>query len=232
MMERPSFSENPLDFVPVRVLGSLIEKELTTPDNYPLTLNALTAACNQASNRDPVMQLDEATVMQGLDELARRQLARAVQRADSRVRRYRHIVNESLTLHPPEVAVLCVLLLRGPQTVGEIRTRTARLFEFRDLPHVEVTLQSLMTLGEPLVVQLPRQPGQKEIRYGHLLAGQPQVPELPEEGVAVRPGSPGTAARVEALEAEVALLREESGALRSELALLRDQFDAFRQQFQ
>jgi uncharacterized protein len=231
-MERPSFSENPLDFVPVRVLGSLIEKELTTPDNYPLTLNALTGACNQASNRDPVMQLDEATVMQALDELARRQLARAVQRADSRVRRYRHIVNESLTLHPPEVAVLCVLLLRGPQTVGEIRTRTARLFEFRDLPHVEVTLQSLMTLGEPLVVQLPRQPGQKEIRYGHLLAGQPQVPELPEEGVAVRPGSPGTAARVEALEAEVALLREESGALRSELALLRDQFDAFRQQFQ
>jgi uncharacterized protein len=231
-MERPSFSENPLDFVPVRVLGSLIEKELTTPDNYPLTLNALTGACNQASNRDPVMQLDEATVMQALDELARRQLARAVQRADSRVRRYRHIVNESLTLHPPEVAVLCVLLLRGPQTVGEIRTRTARLFEFRDLPHVEVTLQSLMTLGEPLVVQLPRQPGQKEIRYGHLLAGQPQVPELPEEGAAARPGSPGTAARVEALEAEVALLREESGALRSELALLRDQFDAFRQQFQ
>src|SRR5688500_12826049 len=142
--------DNILSTVDVRVIGSLIEKEITTPDNYPLTLNALIAACNQTSNRDPVMTLDEPTVSKSLDELSRRSLVRAVHRSDSRVKRYRQAMSESMNLHPAETAVMCVLMLRGAQTTGEIRTRTARMFEFRDLQHVEITLQVLMTLPIPL----------------------------------------------------------------------------------
>jgi uncharacterized protein YceH (UPF0502 family) len=214
--------ESPLDIVEVRVLGALIEKESATPDNYPLTLNALTTACNQTTNREPVMSLDEATVAKGIDDLTRRTLVRAVHRSDSRVRRYRHLMAETLNLHAPEIAAMCVLLLRGPQTAGEIRTRTTRLHDFPDLAHVEVTLNSLMTLSEPLVTQLPRMPGQKEARYAHLLAGEPVV-ETPEPGVVVvEAREPG---RVEALEDAVASLRDE-------LAELRTQFDDFRRQFQ
>lgn len=212
--------DTPLDPVSVRVLGALIEKDFTTPDNYPLTLNALTAACNQTSNREPVMSLDETAVHEALDELARRQLVRAVHRSDSRVRRYRHLLYDTLNLHPPEAAALCVLMLRGPQTTGEIRTRTARMAEFIDLTHVEITLQSLMTLGTPLVAQLPRRAGQKEVRYAHLLSGEPDA-SLPEPSAAEAPAGPG---RIEALEQEVA-------ALRAELAEVRAQFDEFRQQF-
>lgn len=209
-----------LDLVDVRVLGSLLEKELTTPDNYPLTLNALTAACNQTSNREPVMHLDEEAVLRSLDQLARHSLVRAVHRSDSRVKRYRHLMSETLNLHVPEIAVMCVLMLRGAQTDGEIRTRTVRLFEFVDMSHVEITLQSLMTLSTPLVAQLPRQPGQKEVRYAHLLSGEPDV------GAAERAeGRQGTAARVDALEQEI-------GSLRAELGDLRVQFDEFRRQFQ
>ena len=152
--------DQPLGATAVRALGSLVEKELTTPDQYPLTLNGLTAACNQTSNRDPVMKLDESEVMSGLDELIRHSLARGVHRSDSRVMRYRHLLSETLNLHPAEIATMCVLMLRGPQTVGEIRTRTTRLFEFIDLAHVEITLNALATLTTPLVLQLPRQPGQ------------------------------------------------------------------------
>src|SRR5687768_16886273 len=132
---------NPIDVVGVRVLGSLIEKEITTPDNYPLTLNALVVACNQTSNRDPVLTLDEATVSKSIDELSRRSLVRAVHRSDTRAKRYRHLLVESMKLHASEIAVMCVLMLRGAQTSGEIRTRTARLFEFTDLALVDVTLQ-------------------------------------------------------------------------------------------
>jgi hypothetical protein len=213
---------SPLDAVGVRVIGSLIEKESTTPDNYPLTLNALVAACNQTSNREPVMALDEATVSASIIQLSRRSLVREVHRSDSRAKRYRHLVAESMKLHPAETAVLCVLMLRGAQTAGEIRTRTARLFEFRDLPHVDVTIQSLMTLPTPLVAQLPRRPGQKEVRYAHLLSGEPQAE--PAEPVAAA-ADPVRADRVEALEQEVS-------ALRDELTQLRAQFDEFRRQFQ
>ena len=213
--------DNPLDSIAVRVLGSLIEKESTTPDNYPLTLNALTAACNQTSNREPVMSLDEAAVARSLEDLAKRSLARAVHRSDSRVRRYRQAMSESMSLHPAETAVLCVLMLRGAQTAGEIRTRTARLFEFRDLAHLDVTLQSLMTLSQPLVVQLPRRPGQKEVRYAHLLSGEPQEDTSPEPLPADAPAEPS---RIDALESDVA-------ALRAELAELRARFDDFQRQF-
>lgn len=215
------FIDNVLDPIAVRVLGALIEKEITTPDNYPLTLNALTAACNQTSNRDPVMDLDEATVAASLDDLASRSLVRGVHRSDSRVRRYRHLMSESLHLHPAEIAVLCVLLLRGTQTPGEIRTRAARLFEFRDLPHLDVTLQALMALEPPLVAQLPRRPGQKEVRYAHLLAGEP--PLDPVDPAGTEPVA--RAGRLEALEQEV-------GSLRAELSELRAQFEEFRREFQ
>jgi uncharacterized protein len=215
----PFSPDNPIDAAGVRILGSLIEKEATTPDNYPLTLNALTAACNQTSNRSPVMELDEHTVRQSLEDLAVRKLVRAVQRSDSRVKRYRQTFAETLSLHSSETAIMCVLMLRGVQTPGEIKTRAGRIFEFNDLAQVELALQSLVTLSRPLVVQLPRQPGQKEARYAHLLSGEPD-PEVLESQATQR--SPG---RLEALEQEV---RE----LRTELGELRDRFDAFSREFQ
>lgn len=217
--------DEPLDDVAVRVLGSLMEKELTTPDNYPLTLKALTAACNQASSRDPVMQLDEATVSRSLKDLAERSLARGIHRSDARVMRYRQEIGEKLHLHRPELAALSVLMLRGAQTPGEIKTRTARAFEFVDPSHVEVTLDSLATLSTPLVTALPRRPGQKEVRYVHLLGGAPSA-EAPEEGVereGPRRATPDD--RVGELEREV-------GSLRDEVAELRTQFEAFRRQFE
>lgn len=215
------FMESPLDSASVRVLGSLIEKERTTPDSYPLTLNALIAACNQTSNRDPVLRLDESTVAAAVDDLSRRQLVRGALRSDSRVPRYRHLLAETLNLHPAEIAVLGVLMLRGPQTVGEIRTRTARLFDFPDLARVELTLQSLASLSQPLVASLPRQPGHKELRYAHLLSGEPQVEAA--SVVALHDGVDGD--RIDALERQVA-------SLLTELDDLRTQFEEFRRSFQ
>ena len=213
--------DNLLSDVDVRVIGSLIEKEITTPDNYPLTLNALVGACNQTSNRDPVMTLDDATVARSLDDLARRSLVGAVHRSDSRAKRYRHRLSESLSLHPAETAVMCVLMLRGAQTAGEIRTRTARLFAFRDLAHVDVTLEALMTLATPLVAQMPRRPGQKEVRYAHLLSGEPvdAPPELETRAFVIETD------RVAALEQSVE-------SLRAELAELRERFEALQREFQ
>jgi uncharacterized protein len=213
----------PLDAVSVRVLGSLVEKASTTPDNYPLTLNALTAACNQATNREPVMDLDAAAVAAALADLDRRSLVRMVYRSDSRAKRYRHLMQETMSLHPAEIAVMCVLMLRGAQTAGEIRTRTARQFEFTDLVQVDLTLQALMTLSTPLVVELPRRPGQKEVRYAHLLAGEP-LPETdaPAADVAGDPLEPG---RMESLEHTVAALRTEVAELRAALEEFRRQFE-------
>lgn len=217
-----------LDPAAVRVLGSLIEKEITTPDNYPLTLNALVAACNQTSNRDPVMALDEPGVADTLAELARRGLAREVHRSDSRAKRYRQTLSEALSLHPAETAVLCALMLRGPQTPGEIRTRTGRLFEFRDVPHVEVTLQSLATLADPLVVQLPRRPGQKEVRHTHLLSGEPEVEAEPPAAAGAVPEA--RAERAPRRTEEIDVLEAEVQALRAEVAQLRDQLEEVRRE--
>jgi uncharacterized protein len=213
--------DTPLSEVEVRVIGALIEKEITTPDNYPLTLNALVAACNQSSNRDPVMSLDDAIVSKSVDDLARRSLVGAVHRSDSRAKRYRHRLSEALNLHPAETAVMCVLMLRGAQTAGEIRTRTTRLFAFRDLAHVDVTLEALMTLATPLVAQMPRRPGQKEVRYAHLLSGDPvdAPPEIETQTFVIETD------RVAALEQSVE-------ALRAELAELRERFDALQREFQ
>jgi uncharacterized protein len=213
--------DNPLDVHSVRALGSLIEKQITTPDSYPLTLNALTAACNQTSNRDPVLQLDQGAVTLALDELGRRKLVREVRRSDSRARRYRHLMTESFNLHEAEIAVMCVLMLRGPQTAGEIRARTARLFEFPDLARVDLTLQALMSLAQPLVAQLPRRPGHKDVRYIHLLSGEPQ-PDAWEPSASA---DPVENSRIAALEHDVA-------SIRRDLADVRTQLDEFRRAFQ
>jgi uncharacterized protein YceH (UPF0502 family) len=193
----------------VRVLGALIEKEITTPDYYPLSLNALVAACNQSSNRNPVVHYDEATVLRTTDSLRDKKLVHSVDRAESRVTKYRHVVYEALNLSRPAIAVVCVLMLRGPQTIGEIRTRTNRLYDFGSLEEVETTLNTLMQTG--LISRLPRQTGQKEVRYAHLLSGEVQFSE-PE------PETEPEVDRIDRLEKEVEDLKR--------------QFQEFRKQFE
>lgn len=211
----------------VRVLGSLAEKQVTTPDYYPLTMNALVHACNQISNRDPVVQYDERQVAEAVDSLRLKNLVYIFYGAESRVPKYKHMMREVLGLSPPELAALCVLMLRGPQTVGEVRGRTGRMHEFADLREVEETLEGLAQRDDPLVVKLPRQSGRKEARYAHLLSGQPVVDEEAESQPS--PSAPraraGDAERVTRLEAEVERL---SG----ELAEMRRQFEEFRKQFE
>jgi uncharacterized protein len=208
-----------------RVLGSLVEKELATPDYYPLTLHALTNACNQSSNRDPVVAFDEQTVVRALDALRERKLAYLFDGAQSRVPRYGHKFGDFFQLTGPEMAALCVLLLRGPQTVGEIRGRTGRMHEFATLAEAEEALEGLATRSPgPLVAKLPRQPGFKEQRYAHLLGGEPAVT------AAAAPEAATLAVRAEnerlgRLEEETAALRREMTELKKELAEFRRQFD-------
>lgn len=224
---------DPLEPVAVRVLGALIEKKLATPDNYPLTLKSLMAACNQTSNRDPVMDLDETAVLRGLEELGRRHWAREVLRGDARVKRYREEIGETLHLHRPELAILSVLLLRGPQTVGEIKARTNRLADFVELRHVEITLDSLAELSTPLVTELPRRPGQKEPRWADLLGG---APEEAEEPAPVQPPAGPSPGAVDAGHREaddrVGVLEAQVASLTREVASLREELDAFRRQFE
>jgi len=211
----------PLSDVDVRVLGSLIEKEQTTPEYYPLSLNALVNACNQASNRDPVVKYDEATVTRSIDALRQRGLIRATRGIDARVMKYAHRVDDVMGLNIREIAVLCVLMLRGAQTPGELRIRTARIESFDDLGEVETTLHALMV--REMVMQLPRQPGQKELRYAHLLAGEINVAAHAEPTpTGVKPGS---ADRLSALERTVDELRSELSAMRAELEEFRRQFE-------
>lgn len=212
--------------VEVRVLGSLIEKEITTPEYYPLTLNALTNACNQISNRDPVVSFDEKTVARALDSLREKKLAWMVTGV-GRVPKYEHRFGEAFHLAEQEVAVLCVLMLRGPQTAGEIRGRTGRLYEFKELEEVEMTLQALMSAERPLVVKLPRQPGTKESRCAHLLAGEVQVEER-EFAPRLEPAT----LEVRQENERMAKLEQELAQVRNELAELRLQFLAFKKQFE
>ena len=156
----------------VRVLGALIEKQVTTPDNYPLSLNALVAACNQSTNRHPVVAYDEETVLAAIQNLRRASLVRSIQRIDSRVTKHEHIATETLDLSSNELGLMCVLMLRGPNTIGELRTRTERLSKFESLADVETTLNGLIEREtDPLVGRLPRRAGQKEARFAHLLSG-------------------------------------------------------------
>ena len=220
--------EGLLDQVEVRVLGSLVEKQITTPEYYPLTLNALTSACSQKSNRDPVVELDEKTVVRGLESLQGKQLARTVSGAEMRVPRYYHLFPEVFEVTPQEVAVLCVLMLRGPQTVGEIRGRSNRLFDFADLDEVEHTLQQLMERAAgALVKELPRLPGRKEPRYAQLLAGEPETDVEEAE-------APAEPARLEvrAENERLAQLEDEVSDLRQEVESLARELQSFRRQFE
>jgi uncharacterized protein YceH (UPF0502 family) len=209
----------------VRVLGSLIEKDITTPEYYPLSLNALVNACNQKSNRDPVMQLDENTVRDALGALQDHRLAGPAGGADSRVTKYEHRTQEVFNFTRAEEALLCVLLLRGPQTPGELRGRTERMHHFEVLDDVQSALQKLMQRQPPLVKVLPLQPGTKESRYVHLLAGDVVVPESPQTMSSAASHHSGDGERI-------ARLEEEVSSLRREVAELKDQLERFRQQFQ
>ena len=215
-----------LNEIEVRILGCLIEKELTTPEYYPLTLNALTNACNQKSNRDPVLGLEDADVVRGLDSLRFKQFV-VVSSDGGRVPKYRHILSERLRLAPEELALLCELLVRGPQTVGELRSRAERMRSFTDLAAVEEVLGDLMTREQPLVTRLPRQPGRKEARYAHLCAGEPEV--TTEESM---PPPEAARLRVMAGDERIAKLEEEVVALKSEMAELRQMVAEFKAQFE
>ena len=218
--------ESPLSDVEVRVLGALLEKERTTPDNYPLSLNALTSACNQTSNREPVMSLEETVVSAAVDQLRKRSLVRAHIHSGGRVTKYGQLIGETMGLVNRQLAVLGVMMLRGPQTVAELRTRTQRLHEFADMEELESTLEGLIDRAPPLVVRLPRRPGQREERFAHLLGGPIDLEALAarEESDERRSPSP-SADRLAALEADVASLRQEVTDLRESLLTFRKQFE-------
>ena len=204
----------------VRVLGSLLEKEITTPEYYPLSLNALVNACNQKSNRDPVVHFDEETVERVLDVLREKGLLLNITGAGSRVPKYGHRLSEKLNLGRRELAVLCELMVRGPQTLGELRTRAERMHRFDDVAEVETVLDRM----PELVTKLPRRPGEKEARYAHLLSGPPDVAGASEEQ-AVESAAAPRSDRMATLEAEVAQLRQE-------LEDLKQQFAGFEKQFE
>jgi uncharacterized protein YceH (UPF0502 family) len=220
----------PLETSEVRVLGALIEKQITTPDYYPLTLNALTNACNQLTNRDPVVAFDDQTVVRAVDRLRDKRLASLFAGAESRVAKYKHTLTDALLLTPAEVALLCVLMLRGPQTLGELRTRSERLFTFDTMLEVEETLNALAArTPQSLVAKLPRQPGTKEARYAHLLAG-PFEPAQTSAEPAQRP-EPATVA-VRAENERIAKLEQDIVELRRELSEMKQEFADFRRQFE
>jgi uncharacterized protein len=187
------------DAVEIRILGCLVEKQRTTPDVYPLTLNALRLACNQSTNRDPVVSYDEETIRTALARLHRKGFARLASGPGSRVAKYRHLLEEALSVSHAELGVLAVLMLRGPQTPGELKGRTERLHPFASLQEVDNVVEALVDRG--LVERLERQPGQKEVRYRLVVAGQPSADEPPAEAES------GLEARVAALEEAVAELR-------------------------
>jgi uncharacterized protein len=218
-----------------RVLGALIEKEITTPEYYPLSLNALVNACNQKSNRDPVMNLDEEAVRRALHSLNQHGLARSAA-TDGRVAKFEHRVNEVFNFHRHELALVCVLLLRGPQTPGELRTRTDRLYTFEDLNSVHSALNLLMNRQPPLVKVLARQPGTKEPRYARLLSGDAGASEDFQESTApsvqIGAGSDSAADSSRTHSERLAQLEEEVAALRSELSDLKQQLALFQKQFQ
>jgi hypothetical protein len=208
-----------LDAEEVRVLGSLLEKEITTPEYYPLSLNALLNACNQKSNRDPVVHWDEDTLDRPLYSLRDKGLLTSITGAGSRVPKYGHRISEKLNLGRRELALLCELMLRGPQTLGELRSRAERMHPFNDLAEVEAVLDHMADL----VTKLPRRPGEKETRYTHLLAGEPELsPAGPAAGSSAEPAPPS---RLSALESEVAQLRQELNDLKQQFAGFQRQFE-------
>jgi uncharacterized protein len=211
--------------VETRVLGALIEKDITTPDYYPLSLNALVNACNQKNNRDPVMNLDENAVRDALSSLQERRLAGPAGGADSRVTKYEHRLQEVFNFDRRETALVCVLLLRGPQTPGELRGRTERMYQFETLEDVQSGIQKLMDRQPPLVRVLPRQPGTKESRYMHLFSGDVAAGFVPPAAAPIaRSSGDQVESRIASLETEVSSLRDEIAELRRELAEFKRQF--------
>ena len=208
-----------LDDREVRVLGCLIEKDLSTPDYYPMTINALRTACNQKTNREPVVDYSETEVVGALDGLQKKRLVGNASSSYGRAAKFRHALAEAVNLDRPHIAVLASVLLRGPQTSGEIRGRTTRMHDFESIDEVEKTLNELVEWDPPLITHLPRQPGQKEDRWGHLFAGEPEIAPAPT------PTSRGGSDRIGELEEEVAALKES-------LQTLTDRFEAFRKQFE
>jgi uncharacterized protein YceH (UPF0502 family) len=213
-----------LSDVEARVLGCLVEKEITTPEYYPLSLNALIHACNQKSNRDPLMNLEEDAVRGALRALGEQTLTRSAS-GDSRVAKYEHRLADTFNFTRPETAILCELLLRGPQTPGELRSRAERMHPFEDLSVVQSTLKHLMEREPPLVKLLPRQAGNKEARYAHLLSGDVEVLEAPPPREGAVSGSAAENARMGGLESEVAGLRQEVADLKRQFAEFRKQFE-------
>ena len=199
--------------IAARVLGSLVEKEITTPEYYPLSLNALANACNQKNNREPVMNLDEDQIRQALHQLEDDGLAGPARGTDSRVAKYEHRMQEVFNFTRGEIAVVCVLLLRGPQTPGELRGRSERMHRFEELSDVQSTLQRLMQREPPLAKVLPRQPGTKEARYAHLFSGEPAEVVATVETIEYA----GTGSSMAQMEAEIAALREEVAELRAQV---------------
>ena len=213
--------------IEVRVLGSLVEKQVTTPEYYPLTLNALTLACNQKNNRTPVTAYDETTVAQALETLREKNLAYVFYGSTSRVPKYKHVLPEVMHLSQPALALMCVLMLRGPQTTGELATRAFRLHEFSGLEEVESTLNSLISREpDPLVSRLPRRPGQKEARFAHLLSG-----EVSGEALSHTERSPEMVTRSSPAD-RVSKLESEVETLKTEFEKLREQFEGFKKQFE
>ena len=212
-----------LNAAEARVLGALVEKDITTPDYYPLSLNALINACNQKNNREPVTSFDEETVRLALRNLSDKRLAGPAGGADGRVTKYEHRLQEVFNFTRPETAILCVLLLRGPQTPGELRGRTERMHRFEDLDEVLSGLQQLMRREPPLAKALGRRPGTKEIRYAHLLSGDVEAWDPPSE-IAASSGSADAERLIQ--------LEEQVSALRSEVAELKQQMAEFKKQFE
>jgi uncharacterized protein len=219
-----------LNQIETRVLGALIEKDITTPDYYPLSLNALVNACNQKNNRDPVMALGESAVAAAISSLQEKRMAGPAGGADSRVTKYEHRLQEVFNFDRREIAVLCVLLLRGAQTPGELRGRSDRMYHFEALDDVISTLDRLAQRESPLVMVLPRQPGTKESRYMHLFESKPEG--LPEGADWATVASASTQARSESVADRLASLEQDVAELRKEVAEMREQLRSFRKQFE
>ncbi len=216
-----------LNDIEVRILGCLIEKEITTPDYYPLSLNALTNACNQKSNRNPVVSYEEMSVVRGLDSLQEKELSEKLYKLDSRVPKYQHSFRVKFDLSCSEVAVLCVLMLHGPQTIGEIRGRSNRIYKFDDLNEVEEVLKGLMDKEHPMMTKLPRQIGRKECRYMHLLSGNYEFEEsektFSQEVATLQVRAENE--RIAKLEDKLATLRREFDDLKEDFSDLKSQFE-------
>lgn len=214
--------------IEIRVLGALVEKQVTTPEYYPLTLNSLTLACNQKNNRHPVTSYDEASVAHALETLREKSLTYVFHGSTSRVPKYKHVMTEVFHLTPQELAVMCVLMLRGTQTPGELRGNGSRLYEFSGLEEVDETLNGLISREpEPLVARLPRQAGQKEVRYAHLLSGEVTVDATAEDEPVPRSVAPrrNDSERIVKLEEEVEVLK-------TGFQELKEQFEGFKKQFE